>query len=127
MHVHAVRRRDALQRAQILWMAEHELRRHDAVGEESLLAVDVVQDRVREACTLRNRDLDCGPVVGADHEGCDVELPQTSETRRFVVHVVRHAVLAHHSCRRVDAVLILIGRHGGERRGEALPVRPHGA
>ena len=104
-------RTDALERAQILRMAEHQMRGHDAVAQQAPVAVDVVQDRVGEARALGDGGFDRGPIVGADDERRDVQLPQPPEPGRFVVDVVRDAVLAHHARRRLDPVPVLVGRH----------------
>jgi hypothetical protein len=127
VHVHAGRRAHALQRAQELRVPGDELRRDHPVAHQPSLAVDVVQDRVREARALRDGRLDRGPIVGADDERGDVELPLAREPRLLVVDVVGDAVLAHHAHRRFPPLRVLLGRHRRERRGDALPMRPHAA
>ena len=125
VHVHALGRPHALQRAQVLRVPEYELRRNDAGAQKPLIAVDVAEDGIRQARPLRHGRLDRGPFVGADDERCDVELPRTLAAGGLVVDVVGDAVLAHHAHRRLEVVPVLVGRHRGERRDDPAPVRAH--
>jgi hypothetical protein len=47
--------------------AEDDVLRHHAVGDATLLAVDVAQEQVERAHTLRDARLDLAPLGGADH------------------------------------------------------------
>ena len=90
-------------------MAEHELRRHDAVVQQLLFAVDVAQDRVGESRALQDAGFDLRPIVGTNDERRNIEFPQPLEAGRLIVDIVGDAVLAHHARGRVDAVLVFFG------------------
>ena len=126
VNVHAAGRGDALECPQILRMAEDQVGRHDAVPQQTLLAVDIVQDRVCQPGALRRGRFDDRPVVGTDDKRGNVELPEPIESRRFVIRVVRDAVFADHPRGRLDAMTVFVGPHRGKGCREALPVRAHG-
>ena len=75
-------------------MTENDLRRHDAVTDQMLWAVEVGQEGVEDPQSLPDALLDPPPVVGGDHERDRVEDPGPLSPFAIVVDVVGHAVVA---------------------------------
>ena len=73
MHIGAVRRIEADHRLAVGRVAQHQFARHDAVGQDLPVVVDVVQEQVQRAHALDDAGFQRAPFLGGDHARDQVE------------------------------------------------------
>ena len=87
----ALRRVESDARLQEVARRQDELSRHDAVLDDALGVIDVVDEQVERLDALLQALLDGGPVRGADDAGQDVEREDALGPRLVAVHGERNA------------------------------------
>ena len=95
-------------------MAEGELGRREALGEQPLRSVEIGEQRVEQAGALHDAGLDAAPLVGATTQRQRVEVPGAVGALRVGVDVVGDAVVDDQPARQFDAA----------PRGASRPSRP---
>jgi len=106
-------------------LAVDQRRRQQALGEQSLFAVEVGQHRVHQRGTLGDRRRNLGPFVGRDDQRQRVERPRTIGTLGVGINVVGDAVFLDAAIDEGQALVHLFRRGAVEVLEELLPVRPH--
>ena len=125
MHMHALRRGGAAQRAQELGMAGDQMGRQHALLDQPLRTIDVAEQHVRQHGALNDGCFDGLPVGRRQDEGHDVELPGPGMAAPIVIDVIGDAIILHRSAGTGLAAFELLARQLGKRAGEGAPMRPH--
>ena len=89
-------------------MTERQFSRNSAVRQQPLRAIEVVEQRVEQACTLNHARLDLAPLGGGQQDRQRIEYPGAIASLRIRIHIVSYAVLDDQSARQVHAAA-----HGG--------------
>ena len=101
-------------RSQVARIAEHQGRREQALPQQALLPVHVVEDGRQQTRALHDPGLDLFPIFARDYERQQVQRPSVRGVVLVAVYVVGDAVLAHLA---------------GQQRGAAVELgdarRPH--
>ncbi len=98
----AALRYDAVARPQKIRVAEHELRGHNAFGNEPLRPVEIGHQRVEYPRPLSQAAFDGAPLVGTHYEGQRIQRPGAIGTLRIRVDVVGNAVLYNQATRQLE-------------------------
>ena len=120
----ASRRPQMLAGPQIGGIAEHQLMRNGAGGQQTLRPVEIGQHRFEEPSALNEPALQLAPFIGREDERDEVHPPRLRRAGRVGEQIVGDAGLAH------SRIQVLHARRPGRRieRGERLekrqPVRP---
>ena len=106
----------------VVGVAEDQLRRNAAVGDQFLRAIEIGQQRIEQVGPLQHARFDLPPLRPRNEEGQRIEHPGSITSLRIGINVVGHAVLDDQPARQLDATPGDIAALGQQARDQRVPV-----
>ena len=121
---HAARRTQAAQLGDEVLRLLHQLGRDHALGDDPLLAVDVVEEHLQRLQPLHQAALDAAPLVGGDHARHQAHRHDLLRAALIGVDRERHALFDQRQVGQRLAARELVGREAVEQPRRGARVRP---